>query len=127
MTTATADDDNSDGGRRQRRTTMALEIGRQTMRGKEESRRKTTTASEPTGRAESMIKYRNQVYAKRLFSVIRSVRLDFLFPSKHPTVCFRFISLMCVSVCVNEIPTLCVYVYGVSTSTYISYVAYGRN
>jgi hypothetical protein len=50
------DDNNGDGGWQQRRMTRALEIGRRTMRGKEESGRRTTKASELVRRAESMIK-----------------------------------------------------------------------
>ncbi len=41
----------------------------------------------------------NRVYSKRLFSAIRSVRLDFLLLPKHIMVPFRFISLILWSVC----------------------------
>jgi hypothetical protein len=70
----------------------AHEIERQTMRGKEESGRQTTTAlGQPRRERETKIK--KSYLRKKTFSAIRSVRLEFSLPPKTNYPPFRFISL----------------------------------
>jgi hypothetical protein len=82
QTTKTAMADKHSGGQERQRTMTPRKIGWRTTRGKEESGRQTTMALDkmisPQGRECEKIK--KPVYAKRFFSEIRSVRLDFLLP-----------------------------------------------